>query len=160
MSSGVSREQLLRELHDGFAQVKKELGFKASFDELDSAFFLNDAVLQTGFVSTNALSRQICSRIIDTFMGWNNHLHNLIIPNPHYLIQANESKMINEEDKKLVGKMIGGAMRFVSANMLNGLTKDKKAEAEFIDDALEFWNEEYKESLIVLMQKIHSGWKK
>ncbi|MEK6824494.1 MAG: hypothetical protein AABY02_01450, partial [Nanoarchaeota archaeon] len=64
-------------------------------------------------------------------MGWNNYLHGLIISNPHYMIQVNEGKMLSDEDKKMMGKMISEGMRFVSGNMLNGLTKDKKAEAAF-----------------------------
>jgi hypothetical protein len=158
--SGVSAEQLLRELHDGFAKMKSESGLKCSFKELDSVFFIEDAILQTEFVSKNALSRQICARIVEIFMGWNHYLHNLIMPGSQDMIQMNESKMLNESDRKMAGKMIGGAMKFVSANMLNGLTKDKKAEAEFIDGALEFWDEEYKGTLTTFMQKIHSGWKK
>jgi hypothetical protein len=158
--SNVSSEQLICELHDGFAKVKNELGLKCSFNELDSVFFIEDAILQIGFVSKNALSRQICGRIVETFMGWNHYLHNLIMPGSQDMIQMNESKMLNETDRKMAGKMIGNAMRFVSENMLNGLTKDKKAESEFIDGALDFWNEDYKGSLIAFMQKIHSGWKK
>ena len=158
--SSVSREQILRELHEGFASVKKELGLNSSFEDLDKAFFLEDAVLQAGFVSPKALSRQICARIVDTYMGWNNYMHNLIIPNPHYMIQVNESKMLNDEDKKMIGKMISESMRFVSENMLNGLSKDKKAEADFIEGALALWNGSYKQRLESFLRKIHAGWKK
>src|SRR3989344_100119 len=156
----VSREQVLRELHDGFAALKKELGFKAGFEELDRVFFLEDAALHAGFVSRTALSRQICARIADAYMSWNNYLHGLIIPNPHYMIQVNESKMLSDEDKKTMGKMISEGMRFVSGNMLNGLMKDKKAEAAFIDGALALWDESYCSQLAIFLSKIYSGWKK
>jgi len=143
-----------------FDETKKDLGFKVSFEEVDGIFFISDAAANAGFVSEKAFSRQLCSRIVETYMRWNDYLHNLIMSNPHYLIQMQESKALNEEDRKKISKLIGKAMALVSENSLIGLTKNKIQEGKFIDESVKFWNETYKPELIYLIDKIHDGWKK
>ena len=43
------KETLLKELREKFEIMKKELGFKASFKELDEIFFIEDFILNAGF---------------------------------------------------------------------------------------------------------------
>lgn len=151
--------ELLKELEEKFKLMQRELGFKSSFKQIDDIFFVTDAILHQRYVSLQ-LSRQICSRIVETYMGWNNYLHNLVMSSPGYMIQMNESKMLSEEDKKNALKLIARAMTLVSANSLVGLTKDKKEEAKLIDDAVTFWNTTYKPEIEKLVKKINDGWKK
>ncbi len=153
------KEEVLKELEEKFEEEKKRLGFKSSFKEIDEIFFIKDYVLNSGFVS-ETFSRQLCSRIIDTFGNWNNYLHSLILPNPHHMINMNEAKMLNDEDKKSIGKLMSQAIAVMSTNTLVGLTKEKKVEAEFIDDSVKFWNSTYKPKIVELMTKINEGWKK
>ena len=40
------------------------------------------------------------------------------------------------------------------------LTKDEQKEAEFIDDAMKFWNAELKDMLVKVMTKVNEGWQK
>ena len=152
--------ELAKELHLKFAEMKNQLGFKSSFEEIDDIFFISDAVLHSGFVSENALSRQIASRISDTFMGWNNYLHNLFMPQPYSMIAMQESKMVSEENRKHALKLIGEAMSLVNTNMMNGLTKDKLSEAYFIDESVNFWNNKYRPILLKIVGAISEGWKK
>ena len=51
------------------------------------------------------------------------------------------------------------AMAFASTNTLVGLTKNRKEEAEFIDESLKFWNEEFSPILTVIMKKVNDNWK-
>ena len=155
----MSNSELMNEVREKFDLMKKELGFKTSFEELDDIFFISDSILNNGFVS-KAFSRQVCSRIVELYMGWNNYLHNLVMPAPHYMIQMQEHKMMNDVDKKEIWKLIGEAMAFVSKNALVGLNKDKKAEAAFIDGAVALWKTSFKPRLERLAGKVVDGWSK
>ena len=93
------KKEILAELKEKFENEKKRLGFKSSFDEVDKAFFIEDAVLQNGFVS-ETFSRQMCHRIVDTFSSWNNYMHSLIMPNPSHMINMTEAKAVDDEMKK------------------------------------------------------------
>jgi len=156
----MSNSELLKELYERFDGMKVDLGVKTGFEELDSIFFISDAILSAGFVSKAGFSRQVCSRIVDTYMGWNNYLHNLVMPVPNYMIQMQEHKMLVDDDKREIWKLIGEAMSLVSRNTLAGLTRDKKAEAQFIDDSFIFWNESFKPRLERIIRKTVDGWKK
>ncbi|OGJ21399.1 hypothetical protein A3K73_09205 [Candidatus Pacearchaeota archaeon RBG_13_36_9] len=154
----MSNKEILGELEEKFKTMKKELGFRASLDELDEAFFVRDALLSARFVSEK-LSRQICSRIIETYMVWTNYLHSLIMPNPGHMLNMNESKMFNEEEKRALLGLLSKSMELTSRNNLIGLTKDKKEEAKFIDNALNFWVKSFKPEMIKVVTKINENWK-
>ncbi len=155
----MSNSELMNEVREKFDLMKKELGFKTSFEDLDGIFFISDSVLNNGFAS-NAFSRQVCSRIVETYMGWNNYLHNLVMPAPGYMIQMQEHKMLGDDEKREIWKLIGEAMALVSRNTLIGLNKDKKAEAGFIDDAAAFWKTSFRPRLERLVGKVVDGWGK
>jgi len=155
----MKNKELFNELKEKFDILKKGLGFNASLKDLDSIFFIRDAVLSVGFVS-ECLSRQICSRIVDTYMNWNNYLHGLIIPNPNYMLNINESKMFSEEERRKITNLMTETMALVSTNTLVGLTKDKAVEAKFIDDAVIFWKKTFCPELIKIMKNVNEGWKK
>ncbi len=154
----MNKKEILEELEEKFKIMKKELGFKTSLDELDEAFFIRDALLGARFVSEK-LSRQVCSRIIDTYMVWTNYLHSLIMPNPGHMLNMNESKMFNEEEKRALLVLISKSMELTSRNNLIGLTKDRKEEAKFIDGALNFWIKSFKPEMIRVITKINNNWK-
>lgn len=161
MSSKLSRaekNELLAELEESFLRVKKELGFKASLDELDRIFFIRDSILAAGFVS-NHVDRQICGRIVDTYMSWNNYFQNLVM-SPGSMIFMNEGKMLSEAERKDLLKIVSEIMAIVSTNTVLGLTHDEKEEATFIDDAVKFWNTSFKPRVTPIVNKINSSWKK
>ncbi len=154
----MEKAQLLDELKERFAIMKAELGFKSSLEDLNNIFFLDDFVIKTEFVS-NRLSRQICSRIVETYMNWNNYLHSLIIANPQNMINVTESKVFNDEERVEIRKLMTKAMALVSTNTLVGLTKDRKAESKFIDDSVSFWVSEFGVKVEEIMRKVNDGWK-
>lgn len=154
----MNKKEILEELKEKFEEIKMELGFKASLEELNNVFFIQDAVLSAGFVSEK-LSRQICGRIVETYSAWNNYLHSLIMPNPGHIINMNESKMFNEEERKNIMNLMASALALTSRNTVIGLTKNKKQEAEFIDNALKFWKKNFSSELIKITEKINEGWK-
>ena len=155
----MEQQELIKRAEEKFKETKHELGFKASFEELDKVFFIRDGVMKAGFVSDN-FSRQICARIVESLMSWNNYLHGLIMPNPQNLLNFTESKSVKtEEERKQITKIMKRAMAFASTNTLVGLTKNRKEEAEFIDESLKFWNEEFSPILTVIMKKVNDNWK-
>jgi len=151
-------EELMQEFEAAFETIKKELGFKATLDELDTIFFLRDAIHDAGFVSTK-LSRQICARMVQTFTSWAQYLHDICVPNPNSLFSMTENKMLADEDKKGLYKLMDFILEFASRNSLIGLTKDKKMEAALIDESLTFWNENLQPTLSEVVKKINKGWK-
>ena len=55
-------------------------------------------------------------------------------------------------------KLMTKAMALVSTNTLIGLTKDKKAEAKFIDDSVKFWNNDFGLKVEKIMAKVNNEW--
>ena len=75
------------------------------------------------------------------------------------MVAIMENKMINGEDKKTISKIAKRIMAIVSTNNLIGLTKNKKLEAEFIDDSVKLWKEYINPELIKIITKINKEWK-
>jgi len=152
------KNEILKELEEKFESLKKEIGFKSSLEDINKIFFIKDAVLSAGFVSEN-FSRQLCGRIVETYTTWNHYLHSLIMPNPSNMLNMNESKMLDDKEKKEIMDLLGGTIGLTSTNTLIGLTKDRTEESKFIDDSVKFWNSTFKPKVVKLMEKVNSGWK-
>ena len=155
----MEQKELLDFFEKEFLKIKADLGFKAGLDEIDKIFFVKVMILKEGFVS-EMLSRQICNRITETLMQWNSYVYNLIFPNPGDMILGSESKAISQEDKNELWKLMRKSMELVSRNSIIGLSKDKKIEAKFIDDSLDFWNMKFNPKVIEIVKKINSEWGK
>ncbi len=153
----MENEELLKELENRFKKIKSEMGIKSSLEELDNAFFIKDFILKEGFISER-LSRQINYKIVDTYMGWNEYFHSLIMPNPQNMLNISESKIFSKEEKKEIVEMMKKIMQISSKNNLILITKDKKGEGKFLDEGLEFWESEFKEKIARIMKKINKEW--
>ena len=154
----MENEKLLQELNVNFQKMKSDLGFKSSFEEIDKVFFIRDHILGEKFVS-GTLSRQICSRIAALYSNWNGYLHSLLMPNPQNILNFNESKHFNHEERKEISNLISVGMELMSRNSLIGLTKNKREEGKFIDDAVKIWNKKFEKELAKIMQKVNSAWR-
>lgn len=154
----IDKEQLLVELDKEYKELKSSHKIKVSLEDLDQVFSIKEATLKEGFVSTR-LSRQVCHRIIETYMGWNEYLHSLIMPNPQNMLNLSESKILNHEERKEIGGIMKKIMELVSRNNIISLTQDSKSEAIFIDDAIKFWKEEFTEKIGKVMERINNEWK-
>lgn len=151
----MDNQQLLQELEEKFSAMKQEIGFSASFSELDDTFFISDAILRDKFVSKR-LSRQVCHRIVELFSSWNEYLHSLIMPNPQNMLNMSESKLFNAQEKKEIMELMKQSMEISSRNSVLGLQKAQ--EGQFIDDALALWNHTFKDKLTQIMKKVNQGW--
>ena len=149
--------ELLTEFEQKFAILKKELKFKTSLEEIDEIFFIRDFISDKGYVSTS-LSRQICWRIVDLFTMWYGYLHNIIVPNPGSMVSITESSQFNEQEKAEIMDIMNQFMKITSTNMFVGLTRDKRAEARFIDGAVETWNT-LKPKLMNISTRVNTLWK-
>jgi len=155
----MNNKEILNELEKKFEELKKELGFKSELQDIDEIFYIKDAILKDGFVSEN-IDRQICSRIIETYMGWTNYLHSLIVPNPQNILNISESRIFNSEEKKEINNMMKKAMEIISKNNWIGLTKNKQEEARFIDEAVNNWKNNFGIKLIKILEKVKGEWEK
>ena len=150
--------KLLAELDEEFNKLKQELKFKVSLNELDEIFFVKDFVQHEGFVSVQ-LSRQICKRITDTYNSWIGYIHGIVMPIPNSLISMTEHQLFSEEERNDLLKVMNGLTHLTSTNPLIGLKKDKLAEGKFIDNAVTFWNSDFKPKMITVLEKVNSNWK-
>ena len=150
--------ELLKQLKTEFDIMKKELGFKSSFKDIDEIFFFKDMVLKEGFVSQH-LSRMMCRRIVDTYGSWLNYLHGIVVPNPNYMIALSESQAFSDEEKNELISLMNKIMALISINQYVGITKNKKKESEFIDESVKFWKKTMKLELKKITKKINDMWK-
>ncbi|MCR4327877.1 MAG: hypothetical protein NUV46_04845 [Nanoarchaeota archaeon] len=156
----IDKKKLLSEAEESFNELKDELDFKTSYEELDREFSIRDSVLVTGFVSTE-FSKQICSRIVDFYRDWHGYLNNLLLPNPSFYAGQTESKLFNsEDDRKRIWNLITLSMKFSSMHSLNVLNGEKSIQAKFIDEGYNSWINVFKPGLMYILTKVSEGWKK
>jgi hypothetical protein len=152
-------DELNKRFEREFEKVKKELGFKPSLEELERIFFFSDYIQKEGYVSRN-LSRMLSSRIVSTYGMWEGYLHSLLMPSPSNMPNIEESKMMEEADRKEILRCMTRIRAFVTKNAAIGLSEDKKAEAEFYNESVELWDKELKAYFTRLMKKVNEGWVK
>jgi len=153
----MENEELLKKFREEFKEIKKKLGFKSSFKELNDIFSIEEMVLQEGYVSP-LLNRKLSRRIVDIYKSWLNYACDLINPSSNNILILMESRMLSQEDKKKISDIIKRIVSLISSNNLIALTKDEKFEAKFIDDAVHFWNSYFKIEMIKILNKIKEGW--
>ena len=113
----IDKKELIKEIEREFEKTKEELGFNASLEDLEEAFRIYDGVVSSEFVSTN-FSRQICSRILDNFMGWHNYLNGILMPNAGFLASQTEANLFNNK-----GAALGEINKHEEAK--DGFTRDE-----------------------------------
>ena len=154
------KQEILKELEREFKNLKKELKLNIELEELDEVFHIKNMVLSEGYVGEN-LSRQICSRISDTFGNWTGYLNNLVLPNSSYIPSQTEAKLFfSAEDKKRIWALITGAMKLISKNSLDIIKADKILQKEIIEGSLIYWKEEFSPNVAKIMRRIHDAWAK
>lgn len=156
------KEKLLKELENEFNKLKSELKLKSNFNELEEAFSIKNFILKERFVSDN-LSAQIRGRIVEYFNSAASYLHSLLLPNPQNIVNLNESKLFDSDEKKKIGELIGNCMYFSSRNTLLNLgyeNKNKEEEGKFIDGVLKFYQDSFSKEMIKLMKKVSENWGK
>jgi len=152
-------EELDKRFVGEFERVRKELGFKPSLEQLDDIFYFRDFIQKEGYIGTK-LSRMLTGRIVSTYGMWEGYLHSLLMPSSNNMPNIEESKMMEEADRKEIMKYMIKLRAFVTKNAPIGLTDDKKAEAEFFNEAVGLWDKELKAYLTRLMKKVSEGWAK
>lgn len=150
-------EKLMEKFEKAFSEMKEKTNLSISLEDLDRCFAIKDSVKKEGFISER-VPRQIIYVIVDYLVGWNNYLHSLIMPNPQNMMNMGESKVFTPEEKKEMTEMIKKIMGFVSRSNICGLTKDEMKEKELIEDAYNFYRNEFKEKMIQIMNKINQEW--
>ena len=136
----VKKRELIEELKSNFEKTKKELGFSSEYEKINGVFFIEDGVLEHGFVS-NSFERQLCLRLVSKFYSWNGQLHAWLMPPPGDLITNTEYKKFNEDDKKIMRYLIEKAMYFLRVDKINAFKNDKKEMGKLVDEMMEYHSE-------------------
>ncbi|MCF7798943.1 hypothetical protein K9M74_03500 [Candidatus Woesearchaeota archaeon] len=145
-----------KEVEQAFATMKEEFELEKSFEEYEEIFFLYDMVAQDGFVASS-FHRQVSSRIANTFNSWYNHLHSIILPSQGSIVSMTEGSMFDEVEKKSMQTLSNSIIAFIAQNSVIALTKDKEAQKEFLDGAIDFWHKIHPQ-LLTMVKKVHAGW--
>jgi hypothetical protein len=154
------KEKLIKEYEKEFEDLKKELGFEVSMEELEEEFYIKDYILEIDYIREN-LSMQIASRIIDYYRNWSNYLNNILIPNPGFIPHQTEAKLFSsDKDRKQVWEMLELCMKYSSQYSLMFLSKDKKMQKEFIDNSFKDWKNILRPFLKESMSKVYEAWRK
>ncbi len=150
------KDELLSELKAAFNEWKSKAGFKASFEDLEKVFFIEDYILATGFVSPR-ISRMICARIRDFFNSWSQLIHSWLVPQPYSLVSNSEHQLFNDDEKEILNNILSDFMSIISKNTVVSLTFDEKKEAEFVDEALVVWNKN-RSVLVDYSKRVEDYW--
>ena len=153
----MENKDLMKEFEAEFQKLKSELNFKTSLEELDNIFFIKDYIKHQGFVSSQ-MPKQICSRIVETYNQWLGYLNSLIIPNQSYIPLFSEQEMLDEKEKEDIYKLITKTMVLTSKNTVIALGKSEESQGDYIDEAVDFWNNTFSKKISKLAHKINKGW--
>jgi len=153
----MGKKELLEELREKFAETKKRLKFKASFEDINSISYIEDMVLAERYVS-NQFSRQMINRMVETFYSWMQELLLWNLPSPYDAVHMNEGKKINPYEKEEVGAMIARIMYLVRKNKRIAF-QELKGEGEFIDELVEFNKKHFTPFMVKYNQKFEEYWK-
>ncbi len=133
-----SKEEILLELRKKFDEIKASLGFKATYEEINSISYIEDMALEEGYVS-NQFSRQLINRMVETFYSWTQELYSWLMPAPYDIIHMHETKNLTSEERQEINKMISRIMylaRKTKRIAFAGLKREE--ESAFIDELVEF----------------------
>jgi len=154
----INKEEILKELRKQFDLTKKKLNFKSTFEDINGTSYIEDMALSQGFVS-NQFSRQMITRMVETFYGWIGEIYAWIYPQPMDLIHNYESKKLSQEERKEFLLMIDRIMYLVRKNKriaFKGLIK--KEEADFIDELVEFDKKYFNPFMLKYHEKFEKAW--
>lgn len=160
MNKKMNKEEILSELRRQFDAEKKRLGFKATYEEIEALYFIEDMALTKGFIS-NRLSRQMLTTwILEGLSSWISDLYSWVYPQPMDIIHMHESKKLSQEEKKEILEMIDRIMYLIRKNKriaFEGL--DKKEEADFVDGLVSFSKNKFKPFMLRYHKKFEKVWK-
>ncbi len=154
----MKKEEILKELKEKFEEVKKELNFKSSYEDINELCLLEDSVLNIGFVS-NDFSKQLINKIIESFYSWLGILHSWLMPSPQDMIFMSEANKLDENEKNQVKKIVSYIMYLVRKNKRIEFQRDNAKKGEFIDEMINFGKGDFTKFMIKFHKKFELAWK-
>jgi hypothetical protein len=155
----MEKDELIKELRKKFDETKKHLRFKATYSEINDLCFIEDMVLSSGYVS-NQFSRQLITRMIETFYSWINEIYMWVYPNHMDMIHINENRKLSQEDKKEILAIIDRIMYFLRKNKRIAFAGNSvKEEGEIIDEMMEFNKKQFTPMMFKFNKKFEELWK-
>ena len=151
--------EIIVKLENKFSLLKKEVGFKTTFDKLDDIFLLKDAVLDEDYIPSDLFSL-LSRRIVDFYSNILNQLHNIVMPNPNSMISITQNSMFTEDEREEMIQLMNSILALTSKNPVITITQNVKDKAKFIDDSFNLWDKNLKEKIEKISKKIHKEWVK
>jgi len=143
--------------------LKKEYEkLKAKYNDLPDYGKLDDEfeLLYIGiFQEISFPLRFIRRRIVDRMHSYSNFIQGMLQPNPSSLVNLQESKFFNNEDKDNMIKILKELMWLGRQSFCLDTEQSEKEDAKFIVDSFEKWND-IKKTLNSYTKSLRDGWKK
>jgi flagellar motor component MotA len=92
-------------------------------------------------------------------ISWVGAFHSVLMPNPQDMVTMTEAKSFSQPEKQELFTMTAKIMKLIRSNSVAGINKDKKREAQFIEDSFKLWNSELKPLTAKFEQKLYDTWK-
>lgn len=145
------------DLEKEYNDIRKKYSRLPSFNEINVDFELS--VFEPRIANNTLFARylrKVCGSYLENFCGF---LTNLLNPNPAFLLGMNESKFLDDEDKKMITLVIQQNM--VLVRWASATTSIYKEENE-IEAILKFHVQmkKNKETLKTVFGKLKEGWEK
>jgi hypothetical protein len=153
----MDKKEILKELREKFDEIKKNLKFKATFQEINEMSYIEDMALRDGYVS-NQFSRQMINRMVETFVSWIPELNVLIFPAPYDLIRLNESKILTQQEKNEITEIISRIF-YIYRKHKRIAFEDLKGEGEFVDELVNFDKAYFNPFMLKYHKKLEKFWR-
>ena len=152
----MDKKEILKELREKFDELRKNLKFKSTYEEINEMSYVEDMVLSDGYVS-NQLSRKLINRMLETFASWIPELNVLLFPAPYDIGRLNENKTLTQEEKNEITDMISRIFYLYRKNKriaFEGLD----GEGEFIDEMVRFNKTHFNPFMLKYHKKLEKFW--
>jgi len=154
---GIDKAKLLSELKNSFDSLRNECGFKTTYEDLQDLIFMEDFVLEEGYVSTSLLD-ELVNKLAERFYSWVGVLHSFIMPSPSDMISSSESKKFSKADKEEIFNLMKGIMYLTRKSKRILFERDKKAESAVLDELVEFDKSEFSPLMAKYHKKLEDAW--
>ena len=150
-------KELLAELRTSYDKIISEHGLQVSYEEYESLYGLQDAILKDGHMPYN-LTLYISWRASEYLYSWYNYFHNILMPQPSSILHMEESSYVSEEHKNVIRVEMRKIMAVARKVNIALALKDNKMAADAINELTILWKESTKEIALSTLNMVKDGW--
>ena len=144
------------DLKKQYEELRKKHKTLPSYEELNNEYEL---LYFSELIKIDFPLRFIRRRINDKLAGFIGLLQSILQPNPGSLLNLEESKFFDEDEKKKIAYLTKELMKIDRENILLNLNLDEKKDTEFIINTHKKWLK-LKKEILKYVQKLKTNWEK